>query len=501
MNENGNNITPNNPNPSDSNPFMSFAQRNSQGEKTGFYPPRPAAAPAPNPQVTQIPRREVTQLNRPPIQPAQPPHPAQPVQPVQQMPNSNPQAAPVDPKAKKQKKAAQPKPNSNKGFYAFVALSLVMSILACVLCIFATPLENLFKKDVPMEHIPGMDNTQIQINAASGDVLPTVTIAENAEKINVGIMIYGKSASLFSDGKTSLLGTGSGILMSVADSGDYTYILTCAHVIDEASNPGTSMTVQDAEGNTYEGIMVGYDVKTDIGVIKIVATDLPTAEFGDSSGLKKGQRVFAIGNPGGMDFFGSFTDGMISSIDRPISSEGGYEMKCIQHTTPINSGNSGGALINEAGQVIGINSSKIVSTGYEGMAFSIPISDAKPIIDDIILNGEVTNRPKLGISYTIAMQHSTYAMIITQNNLPAGSLVISDINPDSSLVSTKIETYDIITAVNGEPLETPDVLLDKIQKGKVGDELTLTVYRVDPDDYSVSSLGDIKVKLVADTGR
>ena len=309
----------------------------------------------------------------------------------------------------------------------------------------------------------------------------------------------GKVQSFISNSSNSLVGEGSGIIMSEDKNGKYTYILTCAHVIKDAAGDGYTITVQDAEGNTYDGIMVGFDVKTDLGVIKIAKTGLTKAVFGDSSSLRKGQKVYAIGNPGGMEFFGSFTDGMVSSIDRPISSESGYEMNCIQHTTPINSGNSGGALINEYGQVVGINSSKIVSTGYEGMAFAIPISDAKPIIDDIIANGYVTNRPKLGISYTPAMQYQQFAMIIKLKDLPAGSLIIREISPDSSLAKTDAAVYDLIIAVDGEKLDTADVLLDKIENGKVGDKLTLTLCRIVDDNYRIEEF-DVTATLVEDTG-
>ncbi len=433
---------------------------------------------------------------QPPVQPPvyQPVH-----QPVHPPVDSPVQGTTEDKKDTKSKKGKRSK--GDKGFIAFMVIAIVMSVFAIGFCVYMTIGKGA---QPPMEHVAGADDTQITLNASpvpSGDSssLSTIQIAESAEKINVGIMIYGKTNSFISSSSTSLIGEGSGIVMGVDKTNTYTYIITCAHVISEASNSGYTMTVQDSDGNTYDGIMVGYDAKTDIGVIKIAATGLQAAEFGDSSSLKKGQKVYAIGNPGGMEFFGSFTDGMVSSIDRPISSESGYEMKCIQHTTPINSGNSGGALLNEFGQVVGINSSKIVSTGYEGMAFAIPISDAKPIIDDLIVNGYVTNRPKLGISYTAAMQYQQYAMIIKQNNLPAGSLVIRDISPDSSLASTKVELYDLIIAVDGVDLDSADVLLDKIENGKVGDEITLTICRIDGEDYSVSKF-DVKVKLVEDTG-
>ena len=392
------------------------------------------------------------------------------------------------------------KKKKSKGFKGFMIA--VVAIIVCVaLLIGIYPKLAGNKNDNPS--VKG-DDTTLNISDVpsidkSSESLSTIEIAENAEKINVGILIYGKVQSFLSNSTNSLVGEGSGIIMSEDKSGKYTYILTCAHVIKEAGTDGYTITVQDSEGNTYDGILVGFDLKTDIGVIKIAKTGLTKADFGDSSTLRKGQKVYAIGNPGGMEFFGSFTDGMISSIDRPISSESGYEMNCIQHTTPINSGNSGGALLNEFGQVIGINSSKIVSTGYEGMAFTIPITDAKPIIDDIIANGYVTDRPKLGISYTPAMQYQQFAMIIKLKDLPAGSLIIREINPDSSLAKTEAEVYDLIIAVNGEKLDTADVLLDKIENGKVGDQLKFTLCRIIDDNYRIEEF-EVTATLVEDTG-
>ncbi|HAY73677.1 MAG TPA: trypsin, partial [Ruminococcaceae bacterium] len=311
-----------------------------------------------------------------------------------------------------------------------IALVAVVVCVAIVLGVYP-----LVKKSSSKTTESG-DSTQLTLSETptaknTSNVPSSEDIAAKAEKFNVGIKLYGQSQSIFSSSsKNSLVGEGSGIIMGEDSSKKYTYIVTCAHVISEVKTSGYTMTVTDYEGNNYDGILVGYDSKTDVGVIKIQKTGLTAAEFGDSTTLKKGQTVYAIGNPGGSEFFGSFTKGMVSAIDRPISSESGYEMKCIQHTTPINSGNSGGALMNEFGQVIGINSSKIVSTGYEGMAFAIPISDAKEIIDDIIANGYVTDRPKLGISYAAAEKYQQYAMVVKLKDLPSGSLVIASINSD-----------------------------------------------------------------------
>ncbi len=392
-----------------------------------------------------------------------------------------------------------PAKKKSKGFKGFViALVAVVVCVAVILGVYP-----LVKKADTSK--VSSDSTQLTLSETptaknTSGVPSSEEVAAKAEKFNVGIKLYGQSQSIFSSSSSSnsLVGEGSGIIMGEDSSKKYTYIVTCAHVISSVKTSGYTMTVTDYEGNNYDGILVGYDSKTDVGVIKIAKTGLTAAEFGNSTTLKKGQTVYAIGNPGGSEFFGSFTKGMVSAIDRPISSESGYEMKCIQHTTPINSGNSGGALMNEYGQVIGINSSKIVSTGYEGMAFAIPISDAKAIIDDIIANGYVTDRPKLGISYAAAEKYQQYAMVVKLKGLPSGSLVIASISTDSSLANSKAKVGDLITAVNGEKLDTADVLLDKIENGKVGDKLKLELCRIN-SDYSVDTF-TVEATLVEDKG-
>ena len=210
--------------------------------------------------------------------------------------------------------------------------------------------------------------------------------------------------------------------------------------------------------------------------------------------------VYAIGNPGGVSFAGSFTNGMVSAIARPVNSEIGYEMRCIQHTAAINPGNSGGALVNAAGQLVGINSSKIAGEGFEGMGFSVPSITVKEVFEEIVRNGYVTNRPKLGVQYFPASSNQLYSMIVGANHLPAGSIVIQAVTPDSDLANHDIQKGDMITEVNGKPLDTVEVLPDLIEESKVGDELVLTVCRVDvKNNYAVSQT-KVKVKLVEDRG-
>ena len=155
-------------------------------------------------------------------------------------------------------------------------------------------------------------------------------------------------------------------------------------------------------------------------------------------------------------------------------------------------------LVNEYGQVVGINSQKIASTEYEGMGFSIPMSVAKPIIDNLIKFGYIPDRAKLGIKYYTLNYSSTYSMIAQIKGLPAGSVIIANIDSDSSLYGTDAKVYDLICAVNGKELEKTDVLLEAIENGKPGDELTLSLVRIN-SDYSIKEF-DVKVTLVEDTG-
>ena len=233
-------------------------------------------------------------------------------------------------------------------------------------------------------------------------------------------------------------------------------------------------------------------------MVRVNSTDLKPAEFADSSSVEVGDTVYAIGNPGGVELFGSFTSGYVSSIDRPVNSEIGYTMKSIQHSAAISPGNSGGMLINAYGQVIGINSQKIAATDYEGIGFAIPITSAKEIIENLISYGYVPNRPKLGITYYPVSASAQYSMIAQIKGLPAGTLIINEISSDGSLANTEARQYDMIIAVDGKPLTTADVLLERIDGGKVGDKMTLTLCRVN-SNYSIDEF-DIEVTLVEDKG-
>ncbi len=334
-----------------------------------------------------------------------------------------------------------------------------------------------------------------EANKSSGDKLTTEEIAEIGRASNVGVLVYASNGGYYSQSSETEAGEGTGIVAKISKDGKSTYILTCAHVI---SDSGVSVKILLEDGTTYDADIVGFDQQTDVGVLKVNTTKLTCASFGDFSKLKVGSPVYAVGNPGGSEFFGSVTNGIVSAISRSINNEIGYTMDCIQHNAAINPGNSGGALLNEYGQVIGINSSKIASTEYEGMSFSVPISTALEVANDLIAKGYVPNRPKLGITYSLASSHNTYAMVVQIKGLPAGSLIIRSIASDSDLKNSKIQVGDMITAVNGKELDTPDVLLDIIDKASVGDELKLKICRVNTD-YSIEEF-EVTAKLIEDKG-
>ncbi len=389
----------------------------------------------------------------------------------------------------------KPKKSGKKIFLSILALVLVFALGVGVATILQKQNNYTVNAKSEDERTTG-DTAEVTISgkptgkksASANGALTPKEIAEKVRSSNVGIVVYSSNS-------TSASGEGSGIIMGEDSTHTYTYVITCAHVIKES---GIKVTVQTESGESYDAEIVGFDIRTDIGVVKIKKTGLEAAEFGNSEELAIGDAVYAVGNPGGVEFFGSFTGGFVSAINRPVSSEIGYTMKCIQHDAAINPGNSGGMLINEYGQVVGINSQKIASTNYEGMGFAIPITSAKEIIDDLIKYSYIPNRPKLGITYYPVTASTQYNMIARVRGLPAGTLIINQIDSESSLNNTKVQRYDMITAVNGKDLTTADVLLELIDNGKVGDKLRLTICRVS-SNYEIETF-DVEATLVEDRG-
>lgn len=273
---------------------------------------------------------------------------------------------------------------------------------------------------------------------------------------------YGFMQTDTSDSSVSPASEGSGIIMS--EDG---YIITNAHVVEGA----TSLKVMTSDGETYEAQLIGSDTVTDLAVVKIDATGLTAAEFGSSKDLRVADKVMAIGNPGGHELSSSVTIGYVSALNRAIANNTtGYTMEYIQTDAAINPGNSGGALINEYGQVVGINSAKISATGYEGLGFAIPIDTAQPIISDLIQYGYVKDRAVLGISgqFVDSMTGRFYG-------LPQGEYV-AQLN-SSEAQASGLQVGDVITAIDGQQLDSESTLRSAILSKKPGDTVTLQVYR------------------------
>ena len=309
------------------------------------------------------------------------------------------------------------------------------------------------------------DMTQQEVAAK---VLPSVVCIQNYQQASFqqGLSMQGWGNNQNStqqetrDSEVSPTSEGSGII-ATSDG----YIITNAHVVDGAD----SLKVITSDGKTYEAELIGSDSMTDLAVIKVDAEGLTAAEFGSSSDLVVADPVIAIGNPGGLQ--SSVTVGYVSALNRPVtSSDTGYTMNCIQTDAAINPGNSGGALVNMYGQVIGINSSKIVATGYEGLDFAIPIDDALPIIRNLKDYGYVKDRAMLGIS-------GQYLDSWTANfyGLPSG-MYVAEVN-NESVSDAGVQQGDVITKIDDEEITSANTISNYIAKKKPGDEVTLTITR------------------------
>lgn len=367
------------------------------------------------------------------------------------------------------------KPRKNKGVMTFVSILCVLFVLAGLffggvgIYQMVTKEESKFYDQSVLpsdssEGPSGSENSGLQLqdkpNGSDGKEedgsLTTAQIQKKVRPSVVGIIKYVQSNPF------TAAGEGSGIIMS-ADG----YIVTNAHVVSGADEIGVVLS----NGDDYVATLVGIDSKTDLAVLKITAENLSYAEFGNSDQLEVGERAVAIGYPGGIEFGGSTTEGIISGLNRLVKSSDGNAMNYIQTDAAINPGNSGGALINRFGQVIGINSAKISNINYEGIGFAIPINEAKPIIDELKKNGRVTGRVKIGIT----IQPVTEALS-KLNEVPQGVRIIS-IEPDSDAAAKNLAVGDIITKINDKEIYKNADVAEALQGLKPGQSIKMTIYR------------------------
>lgn len=420
-----------------------------------------AEQPAQAPQQEQAPQNEQPQAEEPrtPFQ--------TPVQhPEYHQPQQQTGFGEVPPMSQK------PHTPKNKKHSRGLALGLCGVAAACLLFAGGAVVGNMA--------FSGSASSGSSTTASASDSTPTLQInskptsdssssADNYDTTDgmAGEDIYKKvSPSVVSVISTTSEGTGSGSGVIMSKDG---YIITNNHVVEGAQ----SVSVQLSDGTSLDAEIVGTDEQTDLAVIKVTPkSDLTAAEFGDSDELEPGEYAYAIGSPGGVQFANTITGGRISAINRDLTVNDRV-MTLIQTDASINNGNSGGALINKYGQVVGITSAKLSGNAFgsatvEGMGFAIPINTAKDIVDELIQNGYVSGRPSIGIT----------GQNVESSDGKVSGVQVYSIDSRAKAASEGLQVGDVITAVDGTPTPTMDEVNTLKQDKKAGDKLTLSVYRI-----------------------
>lgn len=298
----------------------------------------------------------------------------------------------------------------------------------------------------------------------------SISVAEKVLPSVVGITVTYQVNSVFG-GSGTTEAAGSGIIIS--DDG---YILTNNHVISSDTSTSSFYAITEATSikvnlynsdETFDATVIGTDSYTDLAVLKIDKTGLTPATLGDSNNVKVGEFVMAIGNPLGMDY--SVTTGVVSAVNREVESEG-TTYYAIQTDAAINSGNSGGALVNANGEVIGVNTLKLSGTGIEGIGFAIPISSTTSVVNQLI-EYQTVKRPYIGI-----LGSSVDNQTAQRYNLPEG-IYVESVEENSPAQKAGIVQSDIITKINGQEVKSVNELNQIKNTCNIEDTVTLTVYR------------------------
>ena len=319
---------------------------------------------------------------------------------------------------------------------------------------------NNSSNNINTQQISLLDYSDTAIGVAQ-KVLPSI----------VGISVTYSVNSPFYGNQGTASAQGSGVIIS-SDG----YILTNNHVVNSTSTSSfyelgkaSKITVKLYNDDTeYEAKIIGTDEQTDLAVIKIDKDNLTAAELGDSDSVQVGELCMALGNPLGLG--STVTDGIISAVNRTVTDEDGNSYKAIQTNAAINSGNSGGALVNSKGQVIGINTLKVSGEGVEGVGFAIPINSTKDITDQLIEYNKV-KRPYLGIGGIEVDEDTAKA-----NNLTVG-IYVKTLENFSAAEKAGIKVGDVIIKAEGKDVETMDELNEIKNAKKIGDKMTLTIWR------------------------
>ena len=389
--------------------------------------------------------------------------------------------APKAPKPPKEKKI-----KSSTGFGKSVALPFLSGVIGTTLvlgvCFSVPSIKDAIIGDT--SSYPRDNNSNIDYNNVNLDLVSLSNISDTgvavAQKVLpsiVGISVEYSVTSLFSRNPSTATAEGSGVIIS-SDG----YILTNNHVIDTSSSSSSSSyyEVEKAtkisvylynDETPYEAKIVGTDEQTDLAVIKIDKTDLTAAELGDSDTVQVGEWCMSVGNPLGMK--STVCQGSISALNREITDSDGKTYTVLQTDAAINEGNSGGALVNSKGQVIGINTLKASGEGVEGLGFAIPINSTKSIYQDLIQYSKV-KRPYIGITGSDITEDTLKANPTFDLKIGAYVRSVDDYSPAEK---AGLKVGDIIIEADGQKVESMDDLNDIKNTHQIGDKMNLKLYR------------------------
>lgn len=357
-----------------------------------------------------------------------------------------------------------------------ILVSVISAVVGGLIVLLLTPL--LFRSGIisippqaigPSPNITGpVQTTSVQVNS---DITKAV---ERVRPAVVGVINLRSSNDLFNPEEIQQ-GTGSGIIFESKDG--KARIVTNYHVIENSTQVRVVITTAENKTRTVNAKVLGSDPITDLAVLEISNQFVTSvAPFGDSDTLKAGEPAIAIGNPLGLGQ--SVTVGVISSPKRSIDVTENMATDVIQTDAAINPGNSGGALINAAGQVVGINSLKIAESGVEGLGFAIPTNDARPIITSLIQHGRVP-RPYIGINMVDLAQLPPYVWeTLRLPDSVQGGTVIREVDLGAPGAVAGLKSRDVIVALDNQPISSSSELRKYVYKNKkIGDKLTVTFYR------------------------
>ncbi|GAA0346456.1 serine protease HtrA [Bacillus carboniphilus] len=373
-------------------------------------------------------------------------------------------------------------PKDKKKGRAFLS-SISAGVLGSAITLGFVTFTDSFANDENVENQPKTEEvTTTPTGSSNVNATPVSTqtgsladIVEEASQAIVGIVNIQQQRQFYSNTTQNVQsGTGSGILFKKEE--DHAYVVTNYHVIEGAYDVEVSLY----NGEKASAKLVGADPLTDLAVLKIDAEHVDSViDFGDSSNLRPGDQVLAIGNPLGLDLSRTVTQGIVSAVNRSIpvsTSAGEWELNVIQTDAAINPGNSGGALINTKGEVIGINSLKIAQNGVEGLGFAIPSNDLVPIVNEIIQNGEV-ERPYMGVGL-VSLDEVPHFYLPELPESVEGGAVVQNLDPNSAAAKAGIKVKDVIVSINGVEVKSSNEIRKYLYTElKVGDEVKLGIYR------------------------